>query len=109
MPVILSEAKDPGSFLWSSDLRTTAEILRGVYPERTTEILRFAQNDKRRTQDDTFRISSHLQRPGSTPRLQTRSPVGAKQTSGARSQIYSWDKDCGMGTTLFRPFRADPI
>jgi hypothetical protein len=28
MPVILSEAKDPGSFLWFSDLRTTAEILR---------------------------------------------------------------------------------
>jgi len=28
MAVILSEAKDPGSFLWFSDLRTTAEILR---------------------------------------------------------------------------------
>jgi len=39
MPVILSEAKDPGSFLWFIDLRTTAEILRCA-------------------QDDTFRISS---------------------------------------------------
>jgi hypothetical protein len=47
MPVILSEAKDPGSFLWSSDLRTTAEILRYA-------------------QDDTFRISSHLPSRGIT-------------------------------------------
>ncbi|SPE29254.1 hypothetical protein SBA2_430009 [Acidobacteriia bacterium SbA2] len=59
-PVILSEAKDPGSCLWFSDSQPTAEILRGVYSARTTEILRFAQNDKRRTQDDKFPISSHL-------------------------------------------------
>ena len=44
-PAILSEAKDPGSFLWFSDLRTTTEILRCA-------------------QDDTFRISSHLPSDG---------------------------------------------
>ncbi len=27
-----------------------AQLLRGVYPERNTEILRFAQNDRRRAQ-----------------------------------------------------------
>jgi hypothetical protein len=42
-PVILSEAKDPRSFPWFNNLRTTAEILRCA-------------------QDDTFRISSHVQR-----------------------------------------------
>jgi len=40
-PVILSEAKDPRSFPWFNNLRTTAEILRCA-------------------QDDTFRISSHV-------------------------------------------------
>jgi hypothetical protein len=44
MPVILSEAKDPSSFLWFSDLRTTAEILRCA-------------------QDDMFPIASHLLTP----------------------------------------------
>ena len=38
MAVILSEAKDPGSFLWFSDLRTTAEILRGAQDD-TSEFL----------------------------------------------------------------------
>jgi hypothetical protein len=55
-PVILSGAKDLCSFRWFRYSRITTGILRGVYPERTTEILRFAQNDKRRTQDDTFRL-----------------------------------------------------
>jgi ferrous iron transporter FeoB len=32
---------------------TQSEIPRGVYPERTAEILRCAQNDKRRARDDT--------------------------------------------------------
>jgi hypothetical protein len=31
------------------------EIPRGVYPERQSEILRFAQNDKRRARNDTTR------------------------------------------------------
>jgi hypothetical protein len=30
-----------------------SEILRGVYRERTAEILRFAQNDRRRDQDES--------------------------------------------------------
>jgi len=47
-PVILSEAKDPRSFLCFSGLRTTSEILRCA-------------------QDDTSRISSHVQIPGSAP------------------------------------------
>jgi hypothetical protein len=38
MAVILSEAKDPGSFLWFSDLRTTAEILRCAQDD-TSEFL----------------------------------------------------------------------
>jgi len=38
MPVILSAAKDPGSFLWFSDLRTTAEILRCAQDD-TSEFL----------------------------------------------------------------------
>ncbi|SPE23791.1 hypothetical protein SBA2_150025 [Acidobacteriia bacterium SbA2] len=45
MPVILSEAKDPGSFLWFSDLRTTAEILRCA-------------------QDDTSEFPHTFSRPG---------------------------------------------
>ena len=53
-PVIRSEAKDLGGFRSFDASPATAEILRGVYPERITGILRFAQNDKRRTQDDTF-------------------------------------------------------
>ena len=32
-------------------------ILRGVYPERNTEIVRFAQNDKRRAQNDNYPIA----------------------------------------------------
>jgi hypothetical protein len=32
--------------------REEKQILRAVYPERTAEILRSAQNDKRRAQDD---------------------------------------------------------
>ena len=51
--VILSEAKDLCSCPQIIELHGTAEILRGVYPERTAEILRFAQNDKRRTPDDS--------------------------------------------------------
>ncbi len=77
----LSEARDPGSFLWSNDLRTTAEILRGVYPERTTEILRFAQNYKRRAQDDTFRISSHLPSRGITAHSEHAEPRGGDRRS----------------------------
>ena len=56
-----SREKHPRSFMKKTTAETlrgvyperTAEILRGVYPERTAEILRFAQNDKRRAQDDT--------------------------------------------------------
>jgi hypothetical protein len=33
-PVILSAAKDPGSFLWFSNLRTTAEILRSAQDDK---------------------------------------------------------------------------
>ena len=50
--VILSGAKDLCSTSQVDERRETAEILRGVYPKRTTGILRFARNDKRRTQDD---------------------------------------------------------
>ena len=54
--VILGEAKDRRiSFLFGG-LRRTAGMLRGVYPEQTTGILRFAQNDKRRTQYDRIRF-----------------------------------------------------
>ncbi|MGD0694816.1 MAG: TetR/AcrR family transcriptional regulator [Terriglobia bacterium] len=47
--------------------RPVREILRGVYPERQGEILRFAQDDKRRTQNDrrvakTHRNSRHFDR-----------------------------------------------
>jgi len=56
--VILSAADDLCSRSHVFESRETAEILRGVYPERTTEILRFAQNDKRRTQDDGRLVSS---------------------------------------------------
>ena len=43
-----SREKHPRSFME----KTTAETLPGVYPERTAEILRFAQNDRRRAQGD---------------------------------------------------------
>jgi hypothetical protein len=32
----------------------SCQILRGVYPEPKTEILRFAQDDRRRVQDDNL-------------------------------------------------------
>jgi len=35
--------------------RSQLEIPRGVYPVRNAEILRFAQDDKRRAQDDKIR------------------------------------------------------
>jgi ribonuclease R len=54
--VILSEAKDLRSSFRPNDTRKTAE-LRGVYPERTAGILRFAQNDKRRDQHDRIGFS----------------------------------------------------
>jgi hypothetical protein len=58
--VILSEAKNLRSCFWFKYFRRTAEMLRGVYPERTAGILRFAQNDKRRAQHDRFPIFSHF-------------------------------------------------
>ncbi|SPE32546.1 hypothetical protein SBA2_680018 [Acidobacteriia bacterium SbA2] len=41
-----------------SDNIDQSEIPRGVYPDRQSEILRSAQNDKRRAQDDS-QIHSH--------------------------------------------------
>ena len=55
-PVILSEAKDPGSFLCFSDLRITTEILRCA-------------------QDDRIPISSHFLRP--VPPRSATLPMGA--------------------------------
>jgi hypothetical protein len=60
--VILSEAKNLAlsSFAISQFHRQSeipslrsGQALRGVYPERQSEILRAAQNDKRRAEDDT--------------------------------------------------------
>ncbi len=44
---------DQNSDLAEFTLSTQSEIPRGVYPERQSEILRSAQNDKRRAQDDS--------------------------------------------------------
>jgi len=43
------------------------EIPRGVYPERQSEILRSAQNDKRRAQDDKRRARNDRQFQSSAP------------------------------------------
>jgi hypothetical protein len=60
--VILSEAKNLAlssfairQFHRQSEIPSlrSEQALRGVYPERQSEILRSAQNDKRRAQDDT--------------------------------------------------------
>ena len=40
------------------------EVLRGVYPELNNEILRFAQNDKRRIRNNTRKEVNNHQREG---------------------------------------------
>ena len=55
MHVVLSAAKDPGICF-----QANAELLRGVYPERTAEVLRFAQDDMRRAQHDKIGFFSDL-------------------------------------------------
>src|SRR5436309_15254138 len=58
-----------------------SEIPRGVYPERNTEILRFAQNDKRRARNDR---PESVTQPGTGPLLgrQDQSPGQARQGCG---------------------------
>jgi hypothetical protein len=51
--VILSEAKN---LVFS----TGGKMIRGIYPAPETEILRFAQNDRRRVQDDSLGLFASL-------------------------------------------------
>ncbi len=55
MHVVLSEAKD-----LRICLQGNTGMLRGVYPERTTEVLRFAQDDMRRVQHDRIGFFSDV-------------------------------------------------
>src|SRR6266567_2287823 len=55
MHVVLSEAKD-----LRICLQGNTGMLRGVYPERTTEVLRFAQDDMRRVQHDRIDFFSDV-------------------------------------------------
>jgi hypothetical protein len=79
--VILSEAKDLRSLLRFNDLRTTAEILR------------FAQ-------DDTFRILSHLQRPGKG------GGVPGRALKGRQTECASITTLQGLGPKMKYPFIA---
>ena len=54
------------------------EILRGVYPEQKDEILRFAQNDMRRAQNDKLRGLSHENYP---------SPIPLPQGEGVKGRV----------------------
>jgi len=58
--VILSEAKNLRSSLRVNSARHLSSFSQGLEPKATAEILRFAQNDKRRAQDDSRLIFSHL-------------------------------------------------
>ena len=49
-------------FQQSANHMEQLQVLRGVYPERKLQILRFAQNDKRRAQKDKRRAQSNIQR-----------------------------------------------
>jgi hypothetical protein len=58
---MLSEAKHLcSSHMGRGTQKVTAEILREVYPEPTAEILRFAQNDRRRAEDGGERARGQL-------------------------------------------------
>jgi hypothetical protein len=51
-------------------------MLRGVYPERTAEILRFAQNDSERGQHESLRLAcfTYLRQPALKPETRPLTP-----------------------------------
>ena len=59
-----SREKNPRSSLRVNSARHLSSFSQGLEPKATAEILRFAQNDKRRAQDDSRLIFSHLLSPG---------------------------------------------